>query len=69
MHSDEIERRLRLAAPDEPSFLPPLLLPQATGGVNMTGRRVRAGSTGSSLRLLSPRLVLALVALLATRQP
>ena len=64
MHSDEIERRLRMPAHDEPSFLPPLLLPQASG-FDLTGSRVRAGSAGASLRLLSPRLVLALVALLA----
>jgi hypothetical protein len=64
MHSDEIERRLRMPAHDEPSFLPPLLLPQATG-FDLTGGRIRAGSAGASLRLLSPRLVLALVALLA----
>ena len=64
MHSDEIERRLRLPAHDEPSILPPLLLPQASG-FDLTGGRVRAGSAGGSLRLLSPRLVLALVALLA----
>lgn len=64
MHSDEIERRLRLPAPDEPSFLPPLLLPQTTAGFDLTGRRVRAGSTGGSLRLVSPRLAIALVALL-----
>ena len=65
MHSDEIERRLRLPAHDEPSFLPPLLLPQAAGGFELTGRRVRAGSTGGSLRLISPRLAIALIALLA----
>ena len=64
MHSDEIERRLRLPAPDEPSFLPPLLLPQAVGGFELTGRRVRPGSAGGSLRLLSPRLVIVLFALL-----
>ena len=64
MHSDEIERRLRLPAHDEPSFLPPLLLPQTTAGFDLTDRRVRAGSTGGSLRLLSPRLAIALVALL-----
>ena len=64
MHSEEIERRLRLPAHDEPSLLPPLLLPQA-GGFDLTGGRVRAGSAGGSLRLLSPRLVIALVALLA----
>ena len=47
MHSDEIERRLRLPAHDEPSFLPPLLLPQASG-FELTGGRVRAGSAGGS---------------------
>jgi hypothetical protein len=65
MHSDEIERRLRLPAHDEPSFLPPLLLPQTTEGFDLRSGRVRAGPAGGSLRLLSPRLVIALVALLA----
>lgn len=64
MHSDEIERRLRLPAPDEPSLLPPLLLPQGVGGFELTGR-VRPGSAGGSLRLISPRLAIALIALLA----
>ena len=43
MHSDEIERRLRMPAHDEPSFLPPLVLPQ-TSAFDLIGGRVRAGS-------------------------
>ena len=63
VRSDEIERRLRLPAHDES---PPAAAPPAAGGrVDLTGGRVRAGSAGRALRLLSPRLVIALVALLA----
>src|SRR6186997_2245267 len=40
MTFDEIERRLRLPAPDEPSVLPALLLPIQVGTSRLAERRV-----------------------------
>jgi hypothetical protein len=63
MTTFEIERRLRLPAPDEPVSLPALVLPTAT--VGHRGVHVRARGGGARGSFLSPRLVLAVLALLA----
>ncbi len=51
MMIDEIERRLRLPAPDEPAILPPLYLPVQVGTAPLTGRKksvsASVGSDGS----------------------
>jgi hypothetical protein len=64
MHSQEIERRLRLPAPDEPVALPALILPNAPFGVP-SGIRVHTGRTGRTFPTASPRLVFAVLLLLA----
>lgn len=62
MNSDEIERRLRLPAPDEPAVLPALSLPsRPTAGLGDV--RGRVGWAGQPIGTLSPRLAVALLAL------
>lgn len=61
----EIERRLRLPAPDEPAFLPALVLPSAGGAFGAVRGRVGAGRTGRSIGFASPRLAMAILLLVA----
>lgn len=68
MHSDEIVRRLRLPAPDEPSVLPALVLPSLDGarGSVRLGRQSRSFLGASPLAFAVLALVLALVGAIAT---
>lgn len=59
----DVERRLRLPAPDEPTRLPALVLPTAAAAAG--GVRLRRQAPGVGGGLWSPRLVLAVLALLA----
>ena len=63
MHSHEIERRLRLPAPDEPAVLPALVLPVFDVGLGQARGRVRLGRQTRSF-LGAPPLAFALLALL-----
>ncbi len=64
MNSQDIERRLRLPAPDEPAVLPALILPsRPSAGFGAVRGRVRVGAAGQSTGIMSPRLALALLAL------
>jgi hypothetical protein len=64
MNSQDIERRLRLPAPDEPAILPALSLPSgSSAGFGAVRGRLRAGSAGHPIGLMSPRLAVALLAL------
>ncbi len=67
MMIDEIERRLRLPAPDEPAILPPLYLPVQVGTAPLTAREIglRVGRQRRSLPLVLLGAVLLLVAALA----
>jgi hypothetical protein len=68
MDNHEIERQLRLPAPDEPAVLPALVLPPGNPGGALVGSgvRFRAGEApGRGVGFASPRLVLAILALLA----
>ncbi len=64
MHSHEIERRLRLPAPDEPALLPELVLPLPRVGTRTGWSGVRGGPAWQSSAFLSPRIALAVLALL-----
>ena len=65
MHSlDDIERRLRLPAPDEPDLLPTLVLPGGTLGSGLVRGPIRAGSSGITFAIGSRRLALAVLLLL-----
>lgn len=72
MHSDELERRLRLPAPDEPSVLPALILPTLANDTGRVQGRVRMSSTFGSGRSSIPvvavvgLLLVAMVGLLVT---
>jgi len=64
MLSAQIEARLRLAAPDEPAVLPPLILPRADMQADASGRLRLGRRVGGAERLdLRLALVAALVAL------
>lgn len=63
MHSHEIERRLRLPAPDEPALLPALVLPAFDGGFGAARGSVRLGRQSRAI-LGAPPLAFALLALL-----
>jgi hypothetical protein len=64
MNSMDIERRLRLPSPDEPAALPALILPSSSSaGFGAVRGRVHAGSAGRPAGIMSPRLALALLAL------
>src|SRR5918999_5656200 len=64
MHStEEIDRRLRLPAPDEPAILPTLALPSRDRGSLLVRGPVRAGRSASTFGLGSPRLVFVLLLL------
>jgi hypothetical protein len=65
MHSLEIERRLRLPAPDEPRFLPALILPSAAGSIGVVRGRTGIRQGASRSGFVSSRLVLAVLALVA----
>ena len=60
----EIERRLRLPAPDEPAILPALVLPITSPGLGAVRGRVGSGRTGRAIGFPSPRLVTAILLLL-----
>ena len=64
MHSDEIERRLRLAAPDEPAVLPQLIL-TATGSLGAIRGRPPGDRGSQRAGLLSPTALVAVLVLLA----
>lgn len=64
MLSHEIERRLRLPAPDEPAFLPALVLPSASMGFGGVRFRAPGGGSEEHLGLASMRLVFVILALL-----
>lgn len=57
---NEIERRLRFAAPDEPAVLPPLALPSRVGGVRSPAVRFRGSYVGTQ----DARFVYAVIAIL-----
>lgn len=64
MNSHEIERRLRLPAPDEPAVLPALILPsRPSAGFGAVRGRVLVGSAGRPSGIMSLRLALAILAL------
>ncbi len=61
----DVERRLRLPAPDEPAHLPPLVLPaESPWGARSVAGRVRVGRAVPAMGFASPRLAAALLALL-----
>ena len=63
MTTYEIERLLRRPAPDEPAILPALILPSAAVGFG--GVRIRPRAAGERTGFVSPRLLFAVLALVA----
>jgi len=63
MHDVEIERRLRLPAPDEPTVLPALMLPVLDAGFARARGHVRLGRQSRAI-LGAPPLAFAILALL-----
>ncbi|HEX5590876.1 MAG TPA: hypothetical protein VFX65_11355 [Candidatus Limnocylindrales bacterium] len=63
MTTFEIERRLRLPAPDEPTRLPALVLPLDGEAMGAVRGRIGAGRTGRTIGGLSPRLAMAVLLL------
>jgi hypothetical protein len=63
MTTYEIERLLRNPAPDEPAILPALILPSAAAGFG--GVRIRPRLAGVRTGFVSPRLLFAVLALVA----
>jgi hypothetical protein len=68
MTIDELERRLRIPAPDEPAMLPPLLLPMHLATERLAERRIdlRLGSRRRTMPMVLLGTALLLVATLVT---